>query len=141
MNTKRYLLASAAVFLFIFIYEWILHGVLLKGYYLQQPNLWRGPNDCVFPAMISAQIIFPLIFTYIFIQGYESKGLSEGLRYGLLIGLLFVPHSLIWYAVQPLSVNLVIAWIIGGIIEMMLAGAIVAAIYKKCGSCGCGHKH
>ena len=130
MNIKRFILASLAVFVFIFIYEWLFHGLLLKDMYTATASLWRPQGQCIFPAMLAGQILFPLIFTFIFTKGYENKGLAEGARYGLLIGLLFVPNHLIFYAVQPLPLNLVAAWIIGGLAEMILAGMILAAVYR-----------
>ena len=38
-------MASSSVFLFIFFYEWIFHGVVLKETYLQTANLWRPESD------------------------------------------------------------------------------------------------
>ncbi len=49
----------------------------------------------------------------------------------MLIGLLFIPTNLIFYAVQPLPFALVVLWSVGGLIEMMLAGAIAAVIYRR----------
>lgn len=130
MNTKRYLIASLAVFAFIFIYEWVFHGMLLKPIYEQTSHLWRPPEECVTWAMLGGQLIFPFILARIFLKGYENKGLAEGARFGLLIGLLFVPGNLIFYAVQPLPLNLVLYWSVGGIIEMTGCGLILAALFR-----------
>ena len=131
MNTKRYVSASICVFLFIFIYEWIFHGVFLKDAYLATAALWRPRGESIMSVMFLAQILFAFVFGFIFIKGFENKGLGEGFRYGLLIGLLFTPGHLMFYAVQPLPLNLVAAWIVGGIIESILAGLIVAGVYRK----------
>ena len=130
MNKTRYLGASLAVFVFIFIYEWAFHGNFLKGMYMQTQHLWRPPNECVWPAMLGGQIFFSFMFTLIFLKGYENKGMGEGLRYGVLIGLLFIPTNLIFYAVQPLPYALVAAWCVGGMLEMILAGMIAATVYR-----------
>lgn len=131
MNTKRYVMASLAGFAFIFIYEWLFHGMLLEPLYTATVNLWRSKEECKWIAMLAGQMIFPLMFTYIFTKGYENKGIPEGIRYGVLIGLLFLPSNLIFYAVMPLPSVLAAAWILGGIIEMAVLGAIVAGIYKN----------
>lgn len=131
MSIKRYVSASIAVFVFIFLYEWVFHGILLKPVYNATQHLWRAQEDCVFWAMLLGQFLFPFIFAYIFTKGYEKKGIAEGIRFGVVIGLLFVPSNLIYYAVQPLPGSLVLAWCFGGIIEMAIAGAILAAVYKN----------
>jgi len=131
MNTKRYVLGSLAVFAVIFVFEWIFHGMFLKDLYNQTAAMWRPQDECVFPALATGQLILAFIFTLIFTKGYENKGIAEGIRYGVLIGMLFVPGHLMFYAVQPLPPILVIYWCIGGIIEMILAGAALAAVYKS----------
>ena len=130
MNLKRYVLASLAVFAFIFVFEWVFHGNLLSDFYAQSPNLWRAKEDCVMPAMFLGQLLFPFVFTFIFIKGFENKGIGEGIRYGTLIWLLFIPNNLIFYAVMPLSFTLVGLWVLGSLIEMVISGAIVATIYR-----------
>lgn len=131
MNSKRYFLASFAVFVFIFIFEWVFHGMALKGLYEATASLWRPKEECVTWAMFVAQVMFAFVFTFIFTKGYEGKGIGEGTRYGILIGLLMIPTNLIWYAVAPLPFELVVYWSIGGIIELVLCGAIAATVYKQ----------
>ena len=131
MNRNRYIIASLAVFAFIFVFDWIFHGNVLTGIYEQTSHLWRPKEEACFLTMMIAQISLAFIFSYIFLKGYESKGIAEGVRYGFLIGLLFVPGYLIFYSVQPFPFELIAYWSIGGIIEMMGAGAVLAAIYQK----------
>ncbi|HCU25762.1 MAG TPA: hypothetical protein DF383_12160 [Deltaproteobacteria bacterium] len=83
-----------------------------------------------FYLMALAQALFALIFCYIFTKGYQNRGIPEGLRYGFLIALLFIPANLIFYVVQPLPRALIIAWCIGGSVEIILAGGILAALYR-----------
>ena len=45
MNTKRWLLASVAVFVVIGVLEFIVHGVLLSGLYKQTAAVWRAVKE------------------------------------------------------------------------------------------------
>jgi hypothetical protein len=132
MNVKGFVTAVIAVFAFIFIYEWVFHGVLLAGLYESTPQLWRTrevmPDFMIWLTL--GQIAVAIMFCFIFLKGYENKGVMEGVRYGALIGLLFIGPNLIFYAVQPLPAVLVVYWCIGGLLELILAGAILASIYK-----------
>jgi hypothetical protein len=72
-----------------------------------------------------------LLFSYIFVKGYENKGLMEGVRYGLVIALAFgVSSSLIQYVVMQWPGSVIVTWIAGYLIEMAIAGVILAALYK-----------
>ena len=75
--------------------------------------------------------LIAFMFCYIFVKGYENKGVMEGARYGLRIGIGFtIGPSLTNYAVHPIPRELVLAWAVGMPLEMILAGVIIAAIYK-----------
>ncbi len=133
MNVQRFAIGSVVVFVFIAVYEWIFHGILLHDMYMQTVSLWRSEAEMQsnFHWLVLGQLFLAVMFCFIFTKGYENKGLAEGLRYGVLIGLLvFIGRNLIMYAVQPLPAKLVIMWIVGGIIEMAIAGLILAAIYR-----------
>lgn len=132
MNVQRFVIGSIVVFVYIFVYEWIFHGMLLQDMYAQTANLWRTEEEMwsKFHWLVLGQLIFAVMFCFIFTKGYENRGLAEGLRYGIFIALLFVGTDLIMYAVQPLSAKLLIAWMVGGIVEVAIAGTIMAAIYR-----------
>jgi hypothetical protein len=128
----RYIIACIATWIFVFVYEWLLHGVILQPLYMETPDLWRTQADMCnhFQWLVLGQIIFVFLFGYIFTKGYEGLGIAEGARYGWWIGLLLAAPNLVMYAVQPLPPLLVIGWSVGGLIEGTLAGMVLAAIYR-----------
>ncbi len=132
MNAKRFGLSCLAVFAFVFFYEWIFHGVILKETYRQTASLWRPESDMesYFIWLTLGQLLFSVLFCVIFLRGYKNEGLAEGARYGLLIGLIFNAPNLIFYAVQPLPGMLVVEWCVGGTLEIAIAGVILAAVYR-----------
>ena len=75
--------------------------------------------------------IFSLLFVYIFTKGYEGKGIAEGAKYGLIIGLFVsLTGSYSQYVVYPLPYSLALKWFLYGTIELIVAGIVVALIYK-----------
>src|SRR4030095_4563260 len=133
MLKGRFWIGFVGVFGFLFIFNWLVHGVFLKGLYAQSPNVWRTDADMrgLFHWLALSQIIFSFIFFLSFTKGYENRGTAEGVRYGFLIGALFVPMNLGWYAILPIPITLVFAWIIAVLVEYTLAGTILAVIYKS----------
>jgi hypothetical protein len=132
MNPKRFLLAWIGVFVVIFGFEWLFHGMYMKEMYLQTASLWRTEAEmhALFHWMLIGQFLFAGIFSYIFTKGYENKGIGEGVRYGFLIGLLMGAPQLIMYAVAPYPMEMIVKWIVGGIVEFCLAGVAAAALYR-----------
>src|SRR5689334_2233514 len=118
MNLSRYVLTSICAFIFIFVFEWIFHGVYLKELYSQTASLWRSPDGMkeYFIWLVAGQLLFAFVLSFIFVKGYENKGKKEGLRFGLLIWLLFLPCLFVQYAVSPYPGELILKWSGGSLI-------------------------
>lgn len=132
MNKKSYVLASLAVFAFIFIFDWIFHGNVMHTLYMQTPTLWRAGTEMqhYFPYLVFGQILLSFLFGFIFIHGLENEGIGEGFRYGSIIAALYSVHYLTMFATQPIPANIIIAWILGAAVEFPLAGMLFTAVYK-----------
>src|SRR2546426_5215828 len=80
MNTKRWLLASVAVFVVIGVLEFLVHGVLLSGLYKQTASVWRPEAEMRQMVWIFwvGYLVFAPLFALIYVKGYE-KG-KPGLR-------------------------------------------------------------
>jgi hypothetical protein len=133
VNTSRYVLGSLVVFVYFFLIEWLLHGVILSGWYSEAPQLLRSEQamQAYLLWMILAHLILAFGFCFIFLKGYQGRGCLEGVRYGLYVGIAFsVSVQLMNYAAFPFPGKWVLVWIIVYPIILMIAGAIFAAMYK-----------
>lgn len=133
MNCKRYALSVVAGFIFVFIFEYMLHGNLLMGLYEQTSNLWRSPEEMekYMPLMTLIQFLSVVVISFIFTRNYENKGIAEGARFGLLIGLLIGVGMIGSYAYMPIPMALALGWFIGTVIELTLLGVILSLTYKE----------
>ncbi len=77
-----------------------------------------------------AYALMAVPFSMIFAKGYENRGLGEGVRFGLLIGIFLGAVNLIFYAVQPSTLNLTIITFLADIGMTVAAGLALAAVYK-----------
>lgn len=134
MNTKRLFIAMIVVFVALVVLELLLHGVILASIYEQTAELWRPEAEMnkYMWLLYPGYAVLAILFCYIYSKGYEGKdGIGEGLRYGLIIGLLMqVPRAIGTYATMPYPGNLVVYWLIGGLIESLILGLLVGVIYK-----------
>ena len=133
MYVSRYVWGSIVVFVYLVLVEWLFHGVIMSGFYNDAIQLLRPETEASGYTiwMLLGFLILAFGFSFIYTKGYEGKGLVEGLRYGLYVGFAFsVSSSLIFYAVFPFPASWIIGWIIGDLVIMIIAGLILAAIYK-----------
>ncbi|GAV20995.1 hypothetical protein MMIC_P1974 [Mariprofundus micogutta] len=131
-NAGRLLLAMLAVAVFVFVFEWLFHGIYLADTYQATASLWRSQAEMEAHMgwMMGGQLLMAAVFSYLYSFVRTCGGIGGGACYGLIVGLLMVSPQLITYAVQPVPGSLVATWMIGGLIELILAGMLVAAIYR-----------
>jgi hypothetical protein len=133
MNAKNFAVASIAAFVFIFIFDFLFHGFYLKNTYEEIANLWP-PEEAMKRYMVwltLGQIVISIGFVALFTKAFKRGGLAEGAIFGFLVAIIFIGNLLIWYAVSPYPTSLLINLIVSTLIELVLAGIIVAFIYKS----------
>ncbi len=136
MNTKRWLLASLAVVVVLFVLEMIIHGVLLAGLYQKTAQVWRPQSEMagLMWLMWLGYVIFAPVFAFIYTKGYETGkgGFGQGLRFGVIMALLLSPmQTLGWYSVLPIPVILAIYWFLAGMVIITASGIAVGLIYRS----------
>jgi hypothetical protein len=129
---KRFIAAFAAAYIFIFLWGWLLNGVFLKDIYVQTPNLWRPQSEMMslFHWIIIGQALVVFTFVMIYASGFAGGGVRAGIQLGILLEIAAIGMRLAIYAVQPFPGKLILYGSVSGLIEMIIVGAIVGAIYK-----------
>ena len=129
---KRFIVAFIAAYIFIFFWGWLLNGVLLKDVYAQTQNLWRPQSETMSLVhwIISGQALLVLAFVMIYASGFAGGGVAAGIRLGIMLEIAAIGMRLVLYAVQPFPGKLIVYGSVSGLIEMIIVGAIVGAIYK-----------
>ena len=133
MNIKRFSLCSFVGFIFIFIYEYLIHGVLLVPTYELTPQLWRPMESMqeFMPIMTAVQLLTAAILCFIYTRHHEGKGISEGLRFGAMLGLLIGMLSFSSYAYMPISITLGLSWFGACFVKTIGLGVIFSLLYKN----------
>ena len=84
----------------------------------------------LFHWIIIGQALVVCAFVMIYASGFTGSGVAAGIKLGVLLEIGAIGMRLGFYAVQPFPGKLVFYGSIGGLIEMIIVGAIVGAIYK-----------
>ena len=84
---KRFVIAFIAAYVFMFVWGWILNGVLLKDVYAETPNLWRSQSEMMslFHWIIIGQALLIFAFVAIYASGFAGGGVMAGIRLGILL--------------------------------------------------------
>jgi len=131
MNWKRFFAAALAVYVVVLAIDFVLNLAFMKSANESLKSLWRPNMSSRIWLMYVFSALVALLFTYIFVKGREDKGLAEGVRFGIIMWLFVtVPMCVAWWVMLPIGYFIILRWILFGLIEMLIAGILVAAIYK-----------
>ena len=133
MNYVRLTLAVTAAFFFVFVFEFIYHGILLKPLYEATMNLWR-PQDqmmTLMPVALIVQFVFAFIAVVMFAAFAKESGVKQGVRFGALLGLMLGTLQLGIFPYLPIPAELALGWFAGAFIETLGVGVIAGLIYKS----------
>ncbi len=127
---KRFWLGALAVFVVMEILMFLVDGIILAGAYAQV-NVWRPDMMSLMWIYHVLDLVTAFFFTLVFSKGYENKGVMEGVRYGFYVGV-WLSSGMAYgtYAMIEIPYSLALQWFIYGIIEYMIAGAVLAMVYK-----------
>ncbi len=133
MNIKRLSLSIIVLFIFVFVYEWIFHGMVMGALYQETASLWRSEAEMQqrFGWMVFGQLFFAGAFCKFYARFYTQEGgWLKGAEFGFWVSMFMVASNFIMYAVAPYTLELLAYWAVGGILEGVLAGAIVGSLYR-----------
>lgn len=133
------LIAFAAAFGFLFLFQWGFHGYYLTDQYLATASLWRpeAEMNSHFPYMLISQLGTAVFFLLVFKKHCQKGGVAAGLKFGVLMGLLFAFMAFGAYAYMPIPLKLALHWAAGGFIEALGMGLIAGACCKPCSGKAC----
>lgn len=131
MNKQRYVISLFVVFVFVFLYEFLVHGFLLKDIYTKTAALWRPEEEYKMLFMLMSQLGFSAVLTYIFTLHYEGKGVGEGVRFGLYIGMLLGSIEIGKYGYMPIPLVLMLSWVLASLLIGLGSGVVLSLVYKR----------
>jgi hypothetical protein len=131
MNKKRYIISFFMVFVFMFLYEFLVHGFLLMDLYTQTKELWRPEEEYKMLVMCVSQLGYSAVVAYIFTLHYEGKGIGEGVRFGLCIGMLLGAIEIGKYSYMPIPMVLMLSWVLAALLLGLGSGVVLSLVYRR----------
>lgn len=132
MNTKRFLWAFIALFIFTFFYQWFVNAFLLSGLYKETADLWRSHLEMKrrFPLMILYHAAVAIWLTFAYFRFYGKGGIKDGFNFGLIFGVFAAILAAAPYIWLPITAGLAVSWFIAFVIQGIISGLILGALYS-----------
>src|SRR5258708_5423699 len=120
MNPKRLVLAIVAVFVGVFVTDFLIHVVWLKDDYAAPASLWRPEAEMQkhMGWLMLGQFLAAATFVVLWAKGFAEKACPIcAVMFGLFMALFGQAHTLISYAVRPLPATLAVKWCIAPLVQ------------------------
>lgn len=135
MSLSRYLIVTFGLFIFIFLYETLIHDFVLMRMYEETIHVWRNYSEMQanMPVAICLQLALSAWITFVFFKFYKQGGIKSGLWFGLFFGIFAGILTASWYLWLPVPANLGIGWFIAAVGEGIGGGYILGLLSKSFG--------
>ena len=119
------------MFLSFFATDCIIHGTILMSAYNETANLWRPQSEMNIGLIQFVNFLISVAICYSYSYFVVSKTLKNTLFYVFTIGFVMgISAGYITYATMPITQLIAFTWFIGTIIQKLIAGIILYAIYR-----------
>lgn len=136
---RAFLVPFGVVFAVNFVFEWLLHGVILMPTYQETAALWRPEPEMqsLFLWGILQQLVTAAVITCLYCCIAKNsecggqcprKGAIFGLKIGLLLG---VTHAG-GYVYMPIPAGLALSWLVGYIVLGVMIGVALSFLARMC---------
>lgn len=130
MNTKRFFIASVCAFVFVFIYEFIVHGVLMMDLYQQTSDVWRPQEESNMVIMLLSQFLFAVAVAFFYpIVGLDTD-CKKGIPFGIGLGLVMATPQIASYCYLPIPLKISLLWALIVFVKALLTVLIVSYVYN-----------
>ena len=133
MNPKRLLLAIVAAFVFVWVTDFLIHGVWLKSDYAASMGLWRPEAEMQgrMGWVMLGELLATVTFVVLYAKGFAAKAHPMcAVMFGLFMALFSQANTCISYAVQPIPAGMAVKWFIAGVVQGVLLGVLIFFVYK-----------
>ncbi len=133
MNIKSLLISIVVLFIAITVTDILIHGVWLSPVYEATKSLWRADmaSGAYMGWLHAGHGLAAVAFTMLWAAGFaQNAKLSCGVKYGAMMALFTQANTLITYAVQPITLEIVWKWMVSGVLQGIILGIVVFWVYK-----------
>ena len=129
--TKKFVIASIAVFVVWSIMDYVMHRMLLAHEYEVTAALWRPMEEMcmgmIYGITLISAFLFAAVYTFLINPKNTKNAAIFGLLWGLSIGIGAAYGS---YTVMPLTLTMAHVWFVGTVLEGLAGGYVLSLIVK-----------
>ena len=107
---KGMFLGGVAAFVFVFLFEFVVHGFLMKGMYEATSSVWRPPAESNMVVMFLSQFLFAIAVAFFYPIVGPDKECKKAMPFGFGLGLVMAMPQIASYSYLPIPITISLLW-------------------------------
>lgn len=128
---KGMLLGGVAAFVFVFLFEFVVHGVLMKGMYEATMNVWRPQSECNMAVGLLSQFLFAIAIAFFYPIVGPDKECKKAGPFGFGLGLVMAMPQIATYCYLPIPLSISLLWALASFVKAFGSAFVVAKAFNK----------
>jgi len=132
MNVKRLILSIIVLAIFISVYNFVFHGLILGNSYVETADSWRPMDEMMSRIWIQYLCFFVIAIgiCWLWALAFPGKGIKTGALFGFVLALITAPGLMMNFVHMPTPDRFAVPWLIFGLLGPVLMGILVSLVYK-----------
>ena len=130
---KGMVLGGVAAFIFVFLFEFLMHGFLMKGMYEATMAVWRPQAESNMAVMMLSQFLFAIAVAFFYPIVGLDKECKKAVPFGFGLGLVMAMPQIASYSYLPIPISISLAWAAASFVKAFGTCFIVAKVFNKFG--------
>jgi hypothetical protein len=128
---KGMLISGIVAFIFVFLYEFLVHGFLMKGMYEATASVWRPQAESSMPVMLLSQFLFAMALAFFYPIIGPDKQCKKAIPFGVGLGLVMAMPQIATYSYLPIPITISLAWAVITFVQAAATSFIIAKVFNK----------
>ncbi len=124
------ILAGFSAFIFIFVFDFLVHGFLLQSIYEATQNVWRPQEESNMMVMILSQFLLGMAIAFFYPIIGPDKDCKKTIPFGFGLGLVMAMPQISTYCYLPIPFSLSLIWVVATFIQVFASVFIVGKIFN-----------
>lgn len=132
---KGMFLGGGAAFVFVFSFEFAVHGFLMAGMYESTMSVWRPKAESNMAVMLLSQFLFSMAAAFFYPIIGPDRDCKKAIPFGFGLGLVMAMPQIASYSYLPIPFTISLAWAAASFVKAFGSAFIIAKVFNRFGGC------
>jgi hypothetical protein len=125
------ILSAIGAFVFVFLFEFLVHGFLMKDMYDATISVWRPQAESSMPVMFLSQFLFALAVAFFYPIVGPDINCKKAMPFGFGLGLVMAMPAIGTFCYLPIPITISLCWAAAAFFKSLGTALIVAKIFNR----------